>query len=399
MELSRRIAAISPSPTVALNAKAKALQAEGADVLNFAVGEPDFQTPTPVVEEAIASLKRGNTKYGAAGGGLPLRKAICNKLERENRIKFQPDDVVVGIGAKEILFHIFLGILNEGDEVIVPAPYWVSYPEQIRAAGACPVYLPMPQNLAQMTLTPESLEAAATSKTRCIALNYPNNPAGYTLSTESLKSLGNYLKTKDWWIISDEIYEYMSFDQPHRSLLELVPELREKFILVNGLSKSFAMTGWRVGYCAAPQPVAKIVRSLQSHSSTCLPGFIEDGATKALNEGKELVTRDIAELKRRRDIALKCASSVPDLKFFTPEGAFYVFLDLRQILAGSSGRFAPTDSFKFAEWLLIEHHVAAIPGEAFGAPGFMRLSYAVPEQNIHAGFERLKKAITQICRA
>lgn len=394
MQVSRRISNLTPSPTVALNAKAQELKAKGADILNFGVGEPDFQTPQPIVDVAIRSLTKGRTKYGPAGGGSELRRAIVDKLARENRLQFSPDDVVVGIGAKEILFHIFLAMLNEGDEVILPAPYWVSYSEQIAAAGATSKLIPMPEGQ-DIKLTPAMIEAQATSNTRCFVLTSPNNPAGYALNHEQLKDLGQYLASKDWWIVSDEIYEYLSFDHPHVSMLELVPELRDRFILVNGLSKGFAMTGWRVGYMAGPTPIAKLVRALQSHSSTCLPGFIEDAAAFALKSGRALVEKDISVFRERRDFAVSCVEKISGMKLIKPQGAFYLFLDLRPFLA-KSARFAPTNSLAFSAWLLEEFHVAAVPGEAFGAPGFLRLSYAIDQQSIQKGIERLAKALTTI---
>lgn len=393
MQLSRRILAVKSSPTVALNGKVKALGKQGIKVLNFGVGEPDFSTPASIVQAGIKALEAGRTKYGPAGGSPELRQAIAAKLERENHLKFSPDSIVVGIGAKEILFHCFLALLNEGDEVLVPSPYWVSYPDQIIAAGAKPVLLPLPDDIAKAPLSIEALERYATPKTVGIVLNSPNNPAGYMFDEGFLKELGAYLVTKPWWIISDEIYEYLAFDRPHRSLLEFYPELASRFLYINGLSKSFAMTGWRVGYVAGPDNIVKMVRDLQSHSSTCLPPFVEDAAVYALNQGKPLVSKEIALMKNRRDLAMQALAKIPGLRYVQPHGAFYLFIDVRSAL---SGKTQVKDAFGLSDYLLTKHHVAMVPGEGFGAPGFLRMSYATDEESIREGIARLGKALSEL---
>lgn len=384
MELSRRISSIKPSPTLALNAKANQLKKQGHDVLNFSVGEPDYPTPEIVVQKAIESLKAGRTKYTPAGGGPELRDAIVAKLKRDNHLDFTANQIVVGCGAKEILFHVTLALLNDGDEVILTAPCWVSYADQIKAAGAVPVIVPLP---AKGKISIADIEKHVTSRTRAFMINTPNNPAGYVLTREETKELTTYLNTKKWWVICDEIYEYMAFDTPHISPLEVCPELADRFILVNGLSKAFAMTGWRVGYCAAPVEVAAYVRSLQSHSSTCLPGFIEDAAVVALNAGKSLMTTDVAKLAARRDIAIKKLDECGGFKYIRPQGAYYIFIDVREHLKNGM------TSYQMSEHLLEKFHLAMAPGEAFGCPGWIRLSYAVNEDTIRKGIERLHKAL------
>ena len=395
MELSHRIKRLSPSPTLALDTKAKALAKKGIKVFNFAVGEPDFPTPECIVNKAIESLKKGRTKYGPSGGGEELRTAIAQKLQNENHMTFAPDQIVVGIGAKEILLHVFLSILNEGDEVILPTPYWVSYSEQIKVAGGQTVALPLAGREDSQPFTLESLEKAASKRVTAIVLTSPNNPGGYVLREPFLKELGAYLCKKNWWIISDEIYEYLAFDAPHKSLLNLCPELKERFILINGLSKGFAMTGWRVGYGAGPKDVMKLVKMLQGHSSTCLPGFIEDAATLAIKEGVAMMRPDIERLKARRDLAVSCLKKIPDLCFSAPEGAFYIFMDVRKILDRSKV-LPKKDTLALGEWLIDQHQIALVPGEAFGAPGFLRLSYATGEDAIRGGIERLQGALASV---
>lgn len=392
-QLSRRILNVKSSPTVALNAKAKALAKEGAKVLNFTVGEPDFPTPASVVEKAVTALQAGRTKYGPAGGSPEFREAIAAKLARENGLHFPATDIVCGVGAKELLFHIFLALLNEGDEVLIPAPYWVSYPDQILAAGAKPVFLPVSDNMGETPIRISDIERLATPRTVGIILNSPNNPAGYMFSESLTRDLGKYLSGKPWWIVSDEIYEYMAFDRPHLSILAMFPDLKDRYIHVNGMSKGYAMTGWRVGYCAGPAPIMKMVRDLQSHSSTCLPPFIEEAATFAISQGPTLLANELSTLKKRRDLAASLAAQIPGATFAAPQGAFYLFLDVREALHGGRTKL---DSFAFAERLLTEHHMALVPGEAFGAPGFLRLSYATSESTITEGMTRLTSALRNV---
>lgn len=393
MHLSKKIAGLKPSPTLSLNAKAQELASKGTRVYNFSVGEPDYGTPQIVVDAAIESLRKGRTKYGTSGGGMPLRQAIADKLKRDNHLEFKPNEIVVGSGAKEILFHIFMAMLNEGDEVLLSAPYWVSYTAHAEAVGALCREIPIPDDHFGPRLTPGMIEATATPKTKAIVLNSPNNPAGYVMKEAELKELGKYLFQKDWWIISDEIYEYMTFGTPHLSLLQVAPELRDRFILVNGLSKGFAMTGWRVGYAAAPAPMAKLIQSLQSHSSTCLPGFIEDAAVVALKQGPGLMQVHVEELKHRRDLAMKSLHEIPGLSMIPPEGAFYIYMDIRKSLAQAK---TPMSSMQFSEFLLETQHVAMVPGEAFGTPGFLRLSYAIATEDLMEGIRRLALGLKAI---
>jgi aspartate aminotransferase len=384
MTFSKRILGVKPSPTLALNAKAVQMSKLGKKVLNFAIGEPDYPTPGVIVDRAIESLKGGRTRYTPSGGGPELRQAIVDKLQRDNGLTFEATQIVVGSGAKEILFHTFMSLLNEGDEVILTAPFWVSYADQIRASGGIPIIVPIPDRGGMPSL--EVIESYATAKTKAFVFNSPNNPAGYVLTEIELKILGTYLAAKDWWVISDEIYEYMSFDVPHISMLKACPELREKFVLVNGLSKAFSMTGWRVGYCAAPKELASLVKSLQSHSSTCIPGFIEDAAVVALRAGLPLMKKDIKKLSDRRDTAIIAMKKLEGFRYLYPQGAYYIFIDIRHILK------AGETSLTFSDRLLEQHLIAIAPGEAFGAPGYLRLSYAVNETTLLDGIDRLHKA-------
>lgn len=395
LSLSRRISQLQASPTVALNTKAKELAEQGHKVINFSVGEPDFGTPEAIVETAIAALRQGKTKYGAAGGGLPLRKAICQKLMDDNQLQYQASQIVVGIGAKEILFHLALALINEGDEVLIPAPYWVSYTEHVIAAGGKPVVIPMPKDHAMPRLTAEMIKPYVTARTKAILLCSPNNPSGSVIPEAELRELGRYLVDKPWWIIADEIYEYMSYDFPAISLLSLCPELKDRYILVNGFSKGYAMTGWRVGYMAGPPAVADIVRTLQTQSSTCLPPFIEEAALKALSLGAGVMKEKMSSLKGRRDLAIRLLSEMPGVSWLPANGAFYVFIDIRKVLA-KSPLYANDNSLAFSAKLLEAYFVAMVPGEAFGVPGFLRLSYAVAEDQLREGLKRLGQALQSI---
>lgn len=389
-KFSKRLLQVQASPTLALNAKANALKKQGKPILSFVVGEPDYDTPRVIVDALIDSVQKGRTRYGAAGGGAELRQAICAKLRRENHLAFSPEQVVVGIGAKEILFHLCLSLLNEGDEVVFLAPYWVSYGDQVVAAGGKPVVVPPPESGLDVTQQIAQLESYCTSRTKILILNSPNNPAGYCFDEAALRQIGEIAKRHDWWIISDEIYEYLSFEVPHLSLLNLFPELASRFILVNGFSKGFAMTGWRVGYAAAPLDVAQILRNMQSQSSTCLPGFIEDAACVAIEHGIGLMEKEIASLHRRRDLAYGLLQQIPGIQMEKPQGAFYIFIDMRSWLKMQSRK---ETSMELCARLLETFHLALVPGEAFGAPGFIRMSYAVSEADIVAGLERLKNAL------
>jgi len=396
MQFSRRISSLKPSPTVALNSLAKEMAKNGAPVINLSVGEPDFTTPEAIIQVAIAALKAGKTKYGAPGGGVELKTAISNKLKRDNHLDYLPEEIVAGIGAKEILFHLSLALLNEGDEVLIPAPYWVSYTTHCEAAGAIPVVIPMKTDSdSNFVLTPEDIEPFVTERTKAIILNSPNNPAGYVLNKDQLTSLGQYLTEKDWWVISDEIYEYMSYDSPHISMLHLVPSLRDRYVLVNGMSKGFAMTGWRVGYACGPKKLISLVKNLQSQSSTCIPGFIEAASTYALNQGPNLMADEIDTFKKRCELVSSLVAKIPDIGFIQPSGAFYLFIDVRNFLLKASKLNLPT-SMAFAEYLLEKHHVAMVPGEAFGVSGFLRMSYASDNETLIEGLERFAKAVEEL---
>ncbi len=392
MKIADRMNTLKPSATLQLNARARQLKKEGKPLISFAVGEPDYNTPQKIVDQCKKSLDDGRTKYGAAGGSVELRQAIAEKLKRENGLTFTPEQIICGIGAKEILFHTLMCMVNPGDEVILPSPFWVSYEEQVRVCGGVPKIIPIHENFPDTYLKVEDIAKYATEKTVAIMLNSPNNPSGHIFSKSFMQELASYLKTKNWWIISDEIYEYMAFDAPHYSLIEFEPSLIDRYIHINGFSKSFAMTGWRVGYAAAPKAFAEPLRNLQSQSSTALPMFIDDSCIVAINEGRSLMNKELEVLKKRRDLMLSALAKDPDIRFVKPQGAFYTFVDIRKQLDKKN-----MSSLEFSELLLTKYYVACAPGESFGAPGFIRFSYATSEKAIEEGVERFLRAVKEIC--
>lgn len=394
MRFAKRMSTLRPSPTLALNAIARQLVQQGQTVYNFAVGEPDYPTPGPILEAGIESLRKGETRYGPAGGSSDLREAIAAKFQRDNQVSVDPANIVAGMGAKEILFHLFLSLVDEGDEVLVPVPYWVSYPEQIRLAGGVPIIAggaPSPgRHLTRLDI--DAFERLRTPRTVGMVLSTPNNPAGFVLSDMELNTLARWLRRNTLWIIVDEIYEYMTFDRPHLSLLKVAPDLANRIIVVNGLSKAFAMTGWRVGYAAGPGPLMKHLAALQSQSSTCIPRFIERAATKALSLGVTAVAQDLVNLRARRDSCVEILRSLDGARLAPPEGAFYAFVDIRERLS-ALGRDPERDTSDFCRLLLSDHQVAVAPGDVFGAPGFLRISYATDAKTLATGMDRLRRAL------
>jgi len=396
--VSARSQKLSPSPTLSLNSKAKAMKAAGTDVVNLSAGEPDFPTHHSVVDAAKKALDAGATRYGKPGGGVELLAAIQNKFKRDNAIGFEPGQITVGVGAKQILLHAFLTLINPGDEVIVLCPYWVSYADQIAFSGGSAKFV-QTLGLNSAEALAKSLKDACTDKTKCIVYSSPSNPSGGLLSKDELKVVADFAKENALWVLSDEIYEYLVFEGEHHSILNVAPELASQTLIINGLSKGFAMTGWRVGYAAGPSEVIARMRMLQSHSSTCLPAFIEQAAVVALAGGKSLVAKDLDKYQSRREVALEQAAMLDasvGIKHCHPEGAFYVFLDLRVVLEKSK---TCKSSMEFGNYLLEKHHVGAVPGEAFGAPGFLRTSYATSAENITKGFAGIKACAEELMQS
>jgi len=390
-QASQRIAQLRASPTLAISAKAKELAAAGRDVLNLSAGEPDFNTPDFIRRAACDALDRGETRYTPADGTAELKQAIAAKLKRENGLEYESNEIIATSGAKQALFNACMAALDPGDEVLIPAPYWVSYPAQAKLAGATPVYLPCSAEQG-FKLTPEGLERAITDKTRMLVLNSPNNPSGAVYSREELAALGEVLvRHENVLIVSDDIYEHLIYtpDIPFANIAMATPGLRDRTLVVNGVSKAYAMTGWRLGYAAGPAWLIGAMKKLQSQSTSNPATASQAGAVAALNGDQSCVADMRRAFRDRRDRFVAGLNAVPGLNCLPPDGAFYAFVDCRKAIAARGLK----DDIAFADWLLDGPELAAVPGSAFGLEGFMRFSYACDQATLDATVERLAQAL------
>nr|WP_122012780.1 pyridoxal phosphate-dependent aminotransferase [Maliibacterium massiliense] len=389
MQLSQLAQSISASMTLAIDAKAKRMRAEGVDVVGFGAGEPDFPTPQHIIEAAKRAMDEGQTRYTPAAGTLALRQAICEKLQRDNGLAYEPAQIVVSNGAKHALFNACQALLNAGDEAIIPAPYWVTYPELVKMAGAVPVFVDTkPEE--DFLLTPQALEAAITDKTRVVILNSPSNPCGSMYSRAQLEALAAVIEKHDLAVISDEIYEKLVYDGAQFfSIASLSPAMQARTVVVNGMSKAYAMTGWRIGYTAAPKDVSAVMSNYQSHC-TSNPNSIAQAASLAALQGPAGPMQDMVEaFGVRRDYMISRVADIPNLSCTHPHGAFYLFVDISACFGKASGDMRIANSMDFCAALLEKRQVAAVPGVAFGADNFMRLSYATSIQTIEKGMDRI----------
>ena len=374
-----------PSLTLSINAKAKALQAKGVDVISLSAGEPDFDTPDFIKEAAIEALRKGATKYTAAEGTLELRKAIAAKFKRDQALTYTPDQIVVSCGAKHSIYNLFQVLLGEGDEVLIPSPYWLSYPEMATLAGAESVFVETKESN-EFKLTPAALEKAITPRSKILVLNSPSNPTGAVYRKKELEALiPVLLKHPKVWVLSDEIYEKLIFGgEPHVSIASLHPEIAKRALLVNGASKAYAMTGWRLGYAACPKEIAEAAGSLQSHSTSNPTSFAQAGAVVALEKGEADAKRMCKVYEERRDLFVAELGKIPSLKAFKPQGAFYVFVNIED---------TGLDSMRFAERALEEARVALVPGIVFGSDRHVRLSFACSEKDLLESSRRLRQFV------
>ncbi|NCC51507.1 MAG: pyridoxal phosphate-dependent aminotransferase [Spartobacteria bacterium] len=388
MEFNKRIASVKPSLTLALTAKAKAMKAAGEDVCSFGAGEPDFDTPQHIKDAAVKALADGQTKYAPSPGLPALREAIAKKLEKENGMAYKPGQILVSDGAKHSLFNVIMTLCRDGDEVVIPAPFWLSYPEMVNMAGATPVVV-QTEEAAGFKLTPEALEAAITPATRALILNSPSNPIGIVYTREELEALAVVLRRHEGvYVIADEIYEKILYDDAeHFSFGALAPDMMERVVTVNGFSKAYSMTGWRLGYFAADEKLVKAVNSLQSHSTSGAVTFAQYGALAALEGPQEVVADMVAAFAQRRRAIMDLIAAIPGVSAVTPMGAFYILPNI-----SSTG----LDSVEFAEKLLEEEKVAVVPGQPFGIDTHVRLSYACSMENIEKGLERMARFISKL---
>ncbi len=373
--LSERAKFLKPSATLALNRKAKEMKSKGLDVINLTVGEPDFDTPDEIKEYAIKAMKDGYTKYTEEKGMKELREAICEKLENENRLKYEPEEIVVSNGAKHSLFNIFLSILNPGDEVVIPVPYWVSYPAMVSICGGIPVFCRYNE---KFKIDIDDLKSKITERTKALILNSPSNPTGIVYEKKDLEEIAEIILSKKIICISDEVYEKIVFDKLHISIASLSEEMKNLTIIVNGVSKTFAMTGWRIGYIACKKEIADAVGKIQGQSTSAPSSISQKASYFAIKEGEKLYSNMVEEFKRRRDYIVKNLSD--KIKYPFPEGAFYIFLNFKDM-----------DSKKFSERLLEEKLVATVPGEEFGVDNYIRISYAISMDSLKKAIERINK--------
>ncbi|MDI3521923.1 MAG: aspartate aminotransferase [Bacillota bacterium] len=396
MRLAQRAQGIGASPTLAMNARAKEMKKQGIDVLSFTVGEPDFNTPAPIAEAGIAAIREGFTRYTPAAGIPELKEAICAKLKRDNGLEYAPGDVVVANGAKHAIYNALQALIDEGDEVIIPAPYWVSYTEMVKLNGGVPVIVPTRAENG-FKLTPSDLKAALTQRTRAIFINSPNNPTGAVYSRRELEELVQILVPRDVVIISDEVYEKLLYDgATFTSVAALGPEVKDLTVTINGVSKTYAMTGWRIGYAAAPRALAQAMANIQSHATSNPNSIAQKAAVAALTGSQEPVQQMLAEFARRRQRMVNGINALPGLSCGTPEGAFYVFADVASLFGRTLRGQKITGSVSLAELFLVEAHVAVVPGAAFGDDRYVRFSYATSLATIDEGLARLHAVLSEV---
>ncbi len=396
--IASRLSVVKPSASMAVSQAARALQAKGIDVIDLGLGEPDFPTPRHIVDAAHAAALAGDTLYTAAAGTAALRQAIANKFANENGLDYRPDDIVVANGAKQIIFNALLATLEPGDEVILPAPYFVSYPEMVKLLGGVPVFVECSGDCG-FRLTPHALEKAITPRTKWLLINMPGNPAGAVYSDAELQALGAVLaRHEQVLVMSDEIYEHIIFDgRAFVSFGKACPELKARTLIVNGVSKAYAMTGWRVGYAAGPQPLVKAMTTIQSQSCTSVSSLSQAAAIAALDGPQENVGAFRAAFERRRDLVLEAINRIDGLGLAPPDGAFYAYIDC----AGLIGLRVPggallSDDTAVAQYLLNEGRIAAVPGVAYGLSPYVRISTATSDALLAEAMARIQSAVSRL---
>lgn len=393
MELSRKAQEISSSVTLAITAKAKMLKDQGVDVVSFGAGEPDFNTPVNIQESGIKAIKSGYTRYTPASGILELKEAICRKLFNDNKIEYKASQIVVSNGAKQGLYNALMAICNPGDEVIVPVPYWVSYPELIKLVDGIPVYIETREE-DKFKYTKSALLNAITDKTKAIILNSPNNPTGAVYTKEELEMIAEIAVKNDLVIISDEIYEKLVYDEiKHISIASLNDEIKKRTIVLNGMSKAYAMTGWRIGYTASEEVIAKIMSNIQSHATSNPNSIAQYASVDALNGPQDTIELMRKEFEKRRNYMVEKINSISNISCSKPDGAFYVMVNISKLIGKKINGFEIKNSVDLCAALLEAEKVAAIPGAGFGTDNYIRLSYATSLENIIEGLNRIENFV------
>ena len=384
--ISNSLKRIKPSPTIAVTQKARELKAAGKNVIGLGAGEPDFDTPNNIKQAAIEAINKGDTKYTAVDGTPILKQAIVNKFKSENNLEYSIDEVTVGTGGKQVIYNTFMATLNKGDEVIIPAPYWVSYPDMVLLAGGKPKIVKCNENDG-FKLTPKNLKKAITKKTEWLILNSPSNPTGASYTKEEIKSLSKILiRNKKIHILSDDIYEHITYDNFNFFTIAQISELKERTLTMNGVSKSYAMTGWRIGYAAGPKEIIKAIGKIQSQSTSNPSSVSQAAAVEALNGTQEFIETRAEAFKKRRDFVVESLNKIKGINCLKPNGAFYVFPSCKQLLNKKTK--LKTDK-EFVEKLLEHSNVAVVQGSAFGLEGYFRISYATSMENLKKALERI----------
>ncbi|MFB4163382.1 pyridoxal phosphate-dependent aminotransferase [Alteribacillus sp. JSM 102045] len=389
MQLSKRVSTLTPSSTLAITAKAKALKAEGHDVIGLGAGEPDFNTPSYIIEAAASSMREGYTKYTPSGGLPALKDAVIDKFNKDQGLNYTPDEIMVGTGAKHVLYTLFQALLDEEDEVIIPTPYWVSYPEQVKLAGGKPVYVDgLEEN--DFKITPDQLENAVTSKTKAVIINSPSNPTGSMYSKEELEKLGEAAINNNLLVVSDEIYEKLIYGEAvHHSIAQVSNPFKEQTVVINGVSKSHSMTGWRIGYAVGNKELIKAMTSLASHSTSNPTASSQYGAIAAYTKEDGSVEKMREAFEERLNRVYEKLIQIPGVTCVKPKGAFYLFPNVKE--AAVKGGFSSVDEWVKA--LLEDEKVAVVPGSGFGSPDNIRLSYATSLDLLEKALERIEQFV------
>jgi aspartate aminotransferase len=395
MELASRVKGIKPSPTLAITAKANQMKADGVDVVGFGAGEPDFDTPENIKKACIDSLLAGNTKYTPVPGTNGARDAVIDKLKRDQGLEYARNQIVISCGAKHTLYNIFQALVGEGDEVLIPAPYWVSYPDQVILASAEPVIVETSE-ANNFIPTVADLDKVTTSRTRVLVINSPSNPTGGAATRMQLEEIAKFAVKKDLIVISDEIYEKIVYDGFQFTSIAQLPGMVERTVLVNGLSKAYSMTGWRIGYAAAPTDLVGAITNIQSQSTSNPVSFVMPAVEEALNGPQGFIDTMVAEFDRRRLYMCDRLNAMDGVSCFRPQGAFYVFPNFSGLYGRKFKDKAIGNSGEFADYLLDEAKVAIVSGNAFGADDYARLSYAIAMENIEKGLDRIEAAIADL---
>jgi len=385
--ISDSLKRIKPSPTIAVTQKARELRAAGKDVIGLGAGEPDFDTPDNIKNAAIKAIKSGDTKYTAVDGTPALKKAIVDKFKRENKINYTTDQITVGTGGKQVLYNAFMATLNKGDEVIIPAPFWVSYPDMVLLAGGKPKIVKCTEQEG-FKLTPSKLKKAITKKTKWLILNSPSNPTGAGYTKKEIQNLAKVLvKNKKVHILSDDIYEHIKYDNFNFFTIAQIPQLKDRTLTMNGVSKSYAMTGWRIGYAAGPKDIIKAIGKIQSQSTSNPSSISQAAAVEALNGNQSFIKKRSKAFKERRNFVVQSLNNIDGINCLTPEGAFYVFPSCKGLLNKKTGLKTDTE---FVQKLLEKSNLAVVQGSAFGLDGYFRISYATSMKNLQKAMSRIK---------